>query len=119
MAQMRSASGAGYFGSGIPEVAIRIFADIFFCQRLPKARPARTRLVLRLRCEQVVAAANAAVYPFGVIIPILSRERSFGAFLPRNLVRERFELILPFFLGLRDLLHPNECVLASRKYLDL
>src|SRR5262249_19987142 len=70
--------------------------------RLVEARPAGSRVELRLRAEQALAAAGAPVHPRLLAVVGLARERPLGAVLAETPVLLRRELGLPLRVRPRD-----------------
>jgi hypothetical protein len=73
--------------------------------RRVKARPAAAGIELGIRLEQQRAAANAAILPSPLVVPILAGKRSLGAFLSRDAVLLGCKNGLPFLVRLPDLVH--------------
>src|SRR3954451_21097957 len=77
---------------------------------LGERRPAGPRLELRVRREQLRAAAGAAVHAVVVTVPVLAGERTLRPGLPEYGVLLTRELLSPLRVGLRDLsLHDSDC----------
>src|SRR5579885_2955706 len=72
--------------------------DGILVNRSRKARPSRTRLELRVRLEQRIAATRAAIRTFIVVVPILTGEGALSAFLPSDVVLLRRQLPFPFLV---------------------
>src|SRR4051794_24077149 len=70
---------------------------------LREARPARPRVELRARHEQLGATARAAIDAVVMAIPVLARERPLGARLAEHLVLLGRQLLAPLRVGLLDL----------------
>src|SRR5262245_15995826 len=71
--------------------------------RLPEARPARARVVLRLGAEELGSAAGAAIRARLLRVPVAARERALGCMVPQHAVLLVRELALPFGVALLDL----------------
>src|SRR5712691_772273 len=70
-----------------------------------KARPAGPRLELRIRLEQLRAAARATVQALFVVVPILAGKGWLRALLPGHVILLRRQLFAPFLVGFPDLVH--------------
>src|SRR5215510_9400720 len=79
--------------------------DVLFRHRRPEAGPARARIELGLRAEQFLPAAGANVDAFLVIVPEFASESAFGPFLAHHLKLQRRQYLLPFIVGLYDLIN--------------
>src|SRR5205823_11321835 len=78
--------------------------DTFVGKRFPETWPAGTGFELRIRAEQRIAAAHAHILPFFVVVDVLAGERRLGAFLARDLVLLRRQLLAPLCIGFLNLL---------------
>src|SRR5277367_2410950 len=83
MAEMRIAFSTRYRSPNHAIAQVSGAANVLRRDRLPEARPAGSGIKLRLRVEQRVVAADAAVQTFVVQLPILSRIRDFGISVTR------------------------------------
>src|ERR1043166_799812 len=99
---MRVASLAGHLAGG--ETAARLsMVHVFFRDRLPVARPARSRIELVDRREECGAAADAAEDAFAVLVPVRAAERPFGAALSGDIEgKVAAQLGFPLIVALDD-----------------
>lgn len=88
-----------------PERVVRVELDTIITRVLIKTRPATTRLELRVRCEQDIAASSTDIVTYLVKIDILPRERTLSTLLPKDMVLFVGQPFLPVRLRFRNLLH--------------
>lgn len=100
MPQVSIAAAAVHGRAAHSERLILHQLNILFGQRLPETRPACTGFKLCLGAEQRSAAADATVNPVLVHVPVLARERAFGAFMARHLELLGGKLAAPFVIAL-------------------
>src|SRR6185312_4796722 len=86
---MRIAARTGYFGARHAMRAIDMGAYAVGGQRQPEARPARARVVLGIRAEQLLPAAHAGVDALVLVVRVLAREGGLRALLLRHRVLQR------------------------------
>ena len=79
--------------------AIRLGRDVFIGDRLEEARPARTRIELRVRCEQRQPAADARVDAGLLVVEQRPAKRPFSALGARDRKLPRRQLRLPLGVG--------------------
>src|SRR5205823_14794227 len=115
MTEMRATPRTKNFGTFIAKFTIGRGRNIFLCDRLPEAGPAGAGFELRIGSKKIIAAADAGVYSFLVIIGILAGESSLGAFLAGHFIGKRLELLLPFGIGFYDFLDFDKIVFLGRK----
>ena len=77
---MSAAGTAGHFHSAHAVAAIGVPGYAIFGHDIPEARPARTRIVFGIGCEQRAAAANAVIDTLFFAIGIFSGKGRLGAF---------------------------------------
>src|SRR5436305_816282 len=77
--------------------------DVRVLLGLIEARPAGTGLELRVRAEQLGAAARAAVDAVLLVVHVAAREWRLGALASQHLVLLRCQLLAPLLVGLIDL----------------
>ena len=75
----------------------------FFVCGIKEAWPAAAGVKLCLRGKQFRPAANAAVHPVRLVIPVLAAERHFGAFLARDAKLLGRKLLAPLVVGFMDI----------------
>src|SRR5262249_11143171 len=78
--------------------------NILFHYRLPETGPARARIEFGFRAEEFLRAACAYVDALLVIIPVFPGEGALGPLLAHHLELRRRQYLLPFLIGLDDLL---------------
>src|SRR5437773_7556482 len=103
MPQMSVALGASHRCPNHAEGRVSNLANILLRNRSPEARPSCSRLKLRVRAEQSILTAHAAVQTLIVHIPVLSREGSFRVCAPCNVERICSQLLPPLGIALDDL----------------
>src|SRR6185369_7203114 len=103
VAQVRVARRADDFRAALEPAVVVDIAHVLGGDGCVEARPARTRVVFCLRVEQRCAAADASVGTRGVVVPVFAAERALRAFLARDLVLLRRELLAPFGVRFVDL----------------
>src|SRR5690606_13274181 len=84
--------------------AVGLLADRLFLHRLVEARPARTRLELRLALEELLPARGADIGAVALVLPVLAGEGRLRPVLAQHLVLLGRELLPPLLVGLLDLL---------------
>src|SRR4051794_1767843 len=97
---MRIAQRAGYGGPLHTKTGVVDVANVLRCNRLPEARPTRSRFKLRVRTEQRVVAADAAVKTFVVQVPIFPAEGELRVRMTSDVERIRRKLRTPFLITL-------------------
>src|SRR4051812_37286125 len=97
---MRIAQRAGYGGPLHTKTGVVDVANVLRCNRLPEAGPARSRFKLRLRTEQRVVAADAAVKTFVVQVPIFPAEGELRIRMARDIERICRKLLTPLLVTL-------------------
>src|SRR5262249_51988801 len=103
MAEVRVTAGAGHGRAAHAEgVVIELF-HVFLRDRLPETGPTGARLKLGFRAEQRGAAADAAIDPRFMVIPVLSGKRHLRALVPGHVVSAGRELLVPFLVALDQL----------------
>src|SRR5438270_7065572 len=102
MTEMTAARCAGHLDAVHAVAVVVVQLDIRPVARLGKARPASPGIELRLRREQLRAAAGAAVDAAPLLVHVLSRKRAFGPLSAQHLVLRRGERLSPLALALRD-----------------
>src|ERR1044072_5004202 len=85
VAEVRVAARAEYFGADFWESPVLLLAHVALRDGSPEARPARLRVVLRLRTEEREVAADAQVCAARVLLVERARVRGLRAFAPRHL----------------------------------
>jgi len=105
MPQMRVTTGAQDLDPLHSMGRVRFRCDIFVVYRHEKAGPSGARFEFSLRAKQFSAAGGTAVQTILVIVPILARERAFGAFLTGYIVLFWGEAGSPFGVGFLYLVH--------------
>src|SRR5690242_16927790 len=101
---MRLAPAAQHLGAAHEPGIVRLLLDRARLDRLPEARPAGAALVLRLRAEERLAAADADIGAGRLRIGVLAGPRPLGPVLTGDLVLLRRQLRLPLGVALDDLL---------------
>src|SRR5579875_2196457 len=86
VAEMAAATATAHLGPDHPVAGVAVQRDVLGDRRLVEARPAATRLELRLRAEQLRAAASAVVAAVRLDVEILAAERRLGPVPPQHLV---------------------------------
>ena len=86
-----------------PVARVRLLLDRLLGRRCEERRPAAPGVVLRLRAEELSAAAGADVLPRLEDVVVLARERRLGALLAQDVVLLGRELGPPLAIGLLDL----------------
>ena len=84
--EMTAATAAGHLRSNHPVAAVLVLDDLPFGGRLGEAGPAGARVELRVRDEQLRAAAGASVDPRPLLVPVGTREGALRALLPQDVV---------------------------------
>src|SRR5207249_299805 len=82
--EVSAAGRAGRLGAGHEQGAVCLGGDRGGIARCEEARPARTRLELRLRSEELGVTAGAPVDTGPMLIPQLAAEGSLGALLTEH-----------------------------------
>ena len=85
MTEVRIAPPAGDARPHHAETAILRGFDILLRDRLPEARPARVRIVFRLRGEQSRAATHTTIQAFIVQVPVAAGEWALRCRVPSDL----------------------------------
>src|SRR5688572_3286662 len=97
--EMAAARGAHHLGARHPVARVRLGDHAVQRRRLVEARPAASRLELRVGAEELGAAARTAVHAVGVLVPIRAGERALRAFVAQDLVLLGRESLAPLLLG--------------------
>src|SRR5882672_1407314 len=103
VAEMRATAAAHHLDAAHAITVILFSLDVLFHHRLPKTGPARARIELGLRTEQLLRATGAYVDAFLVVIPEFAREGALGPLLAHHLKLQRRQYLRPFLIGLDDL----------------
>src|SRR5438477_3438858 len=103
VAQVRIALSAQRFHAPHSVAGVLFRAYVARINRSIKARPAGPRLELRIRLEQLRAAARASVQARVVVVPILAAKGWLRAFLPSHVILVRRQFLAPFLVGFLDL----------------
>src|SRR5690606_8884321 len=102
MAKMRIALLADRFAALHEMTIVLHFADLVGIDRLPEARPAGARFILRLGGEKRLAAADAVIGSGFLVMVVAAGERALGAFPAGDRIFLGRELGPPFRVGFRD-----------------
>ena len=113
VAEMRVASLAQHFVSIHAEAVVAFGSDVLFRDRSGKAGPTGSRFELGVGTEQIIAATDAFIDSFFVVVPILAGEGAFGSLLPRNFVLFASQLFLPLGVSFDDLIAHDESFLRD------
>src|SRR5258708_35864734 len=100
MAQMAAAVGTGDLGPSHKEALVDVLLDRRVIRRRVKARPAAVSVELRLRLEELGAAAGAQVRARRFGVPVLAGKGSLGALLTQDMELHWGQVALPLRLGL-------------------
>src|SRR5919106_1264277 len=100
--EVAAARGAHHFGPHHAVAPVLLGDDAVEARGLHEARPAGARVVLRLRAEELRAAAGAAIDPRLLRVDVFAGERALRALAPQHLVLLRRELRAPLGVGLLD-----------------
>src|SRR3954453_18160273 len=103
VSEVAAAARAEHLGADHPVADVRLLLDR--ARRRRERGPAAARGVLRVRVEQLGAAAGADVRPGLERVVVLAAERALGALLPEHAVLLVGELLPPLRVGLLDLRH--------------
>jgi hypothetical protein len=114
MPKVRIASGALNFGSLHSVARVGLHLDVLVLHRIPKARPARTRLKFLLGMEKVRSATNAAKNSVFMKLPVLAGEGALRAPMPRHLILFRRKDFLPFRICLHNFVYAHFALLTAR-----
>src|ERR687885_829001 len=114
VAEMRAATRAAHLGAHHPVRAILDELDGVRRDRLGEARPAGTRVVLRVAIEERVAAGGAVVEAVFVGVHVLAGERALGRRLAQYGVLLRREPLPPLLVGAGQLVAPRTRPEADR-----
>src|SRR5687767_1021642 len=101
---MRIAAAAPNLGPKHAVASIFDQAHAILILRLRETRPARSRVELRVRSEELVATAGTPIHAILVAIPVLAREGALCATLTADLILLGREFLAPLGVGFRDLL---------------
>src|SRR5688572_1049250 len=102
VAEMRAAAGAHHLDPFHHQGPVGVRLDVLGGNGGEEAGPARARVELRVRAEEVGATGHALVETVAVLVPGLSREGPLRALLPGDLELSGGEGCAPLFLGLDD-----------------
>src|SRR5262245_57748587 len=108
---MASALRAVHLHSPHPQSSVLFHLHLLRRDRLVKARPPRSGVVLRLGVEERLAAADTSVRPRRLLIPVHPGESALGAVLPCDTKLFGSELSGPLLFGFLDLL--GHCALRN------
>src|SRR3989344_4744913 len=100
MTQVRAALGAHDLGATHEEFLVIFFSDVFLVRRLIETRPAGAGVELGVGAEQFGAAAYAAVHTVFMTVVVGAGKGTLGAFLTRDVILLRGELLFPLGVGL-------------------
>src|ERR1051325_194213 len=100
MPEVRVRTAAHPLGRAHEQAVVPLRFDVVRPDRLPVTRPAGAGLELRVRTEQFLSAADAAIRARFVVVPILAREGALGTLLARHPVLFRREKVSPIGVGL-------------------
>src|SRR3569833_2870736 len=101
---MPAAPAAQPFDALHSQAVVFAHLDFFRIGRFPEAGPAAAGVELRVRGEQLRAAAGAAVGAVLVMVPVLAGEGAFGSRLPQHAELLGRQRLPPLLVALRDLL---------------
>ena len=113
MAEVGVALAAARLDPHHPMAVVLFFGDPIFGQRLPKTGPTRTRLVLGVGTEQIVAAARAAVDPTLLVVTERAGEGPLGALLTGDMLLFLGQITPPFRVALGHFLSHDSSFLAK------
>jgi len=105
MSEVRFAFRAGNGGADHVQTAVARGTHIFLRNRSPETRPTGPGIILRIRTEKSVVAADATIET-PVVDVILPAEGSFGARFAGDFELQRRQLLLPLGFGLSDPVDP-------------
>src|SRR5277367_2503270 len=105
VAQVCVAKAAGNRSADHAQARVHDFSHVFFCDWLPKAGPAGTRIKLRAGIKESRIAADTTKYAFRVIVWIFVGEGAFSPCVPCDFKGKWTELFLPLVVGLYDRNH--------------
>src|ERR1017187_575253 len=113
VAQVRVALGAKRLGALHEKAVVALGGDVFFRRGRRETRPSGAGIELLIGAEQFGAAADAAIHPGLVVIPIAARKRALGALFAGygELLRRQFRL--PFGIAFHDFVHVDSLPLSS------
>jgi hypothetical protein len=100
---MRVATGAQRLDAAHAMALVEIGRDRILADRLPEARPTRSRIEFVVGAEELGPAADAAVHAFLLAVVVLAAECSLRRLLAGHRVLLRGERPSPFVLGLEHL----------------
>src|SRR5688572_10372102 len=100
---MSVAAAAMHFGAAHEEAPVLVRLDRCLVDGLPVAGPAGAGFELRRGIEQRRTAADAAIQPFAMVVPVLATECALGALLARDAILQVVELRPPLVGRLTDL----------------
>src|SRR5262249_6510356 len=103
VAEVRIAGRAQHFGAAHGVTRVCLLADILAGDRRVEAGPTTAGVELRVGLGKRRTTAYAAIHACLLSLPVLAADRSVGAFLPRVVDLLRAGLLLPFRIGLSDL----------------
>src|SRR5215217_563011 len=96
MPQVRLAHGAANLRAPHKEAAVLFGLDVMLVDGRVEARPARARVVLRLRAKERRAASYTVIDTFFFVFPVFTRKGPLGTLLPRDPVLFGSKLPTPF-----------------------
>src|SRR5438874_5425773 len=102
---MPSAIGAHDLGADHSERLVGLFVDPLVTRRAVEGRPPATGVVLRLRAEELSAAARAAVRAGLEHVVVFARKRGLRALFAEDVILLGIELGPPLGFGLLDFRH--------------
>src|SRR5512146_10512 len=119
VAEMRIAPGAHHLRAGQPEAVVGSPPDVLLGDGRPEAGPTGPRIVLRIRKEEVVPAADAPVDSLLVVIDVLPAIGFLGPFLTGHHVLQGGQLLLPLRRRLHHFGGRDEPLLLHGIHLDV
>src|SRR5262249_49017510 len=103
VAQMAATAFTEDFVARHEEATVCFSCDAVFRKGLPKARPARTGIKLRLRVEKRVAAAGTEIGSLVFALGVFAGERPLRALFAKHVVLVRSQDPPPLLVGFLDL----------------
>ncbi len=114
VAQVAIAAGTEIFDTDHAECGIGNVFDIFTGDGGPETGPAGAGVELRFGVEENGIAANATVEAVGIILVEFAGEGAFSAVFAGDIEFDGREALLPFLIGLDDLVDFNDSLLLAR-----
>jgi hypothetical protein len=103
--QVCVAKAAGNCRADHAQARVHGFSYVFFCDRLPKARPTSARFKFRAGIKESRIAADTTEYTLSVVVRVLVGEGAFSPRVPCDFKGNWTELFLPLVFRLDDALH--------------